>query len=239
MAESALSIDIDSLREEVGMRHGWGRSVSAMSAQNLADFDRVSKRALREFYFPAIDPGTPTYEWSFLRKTNTITLVNGTSTYDLPDDCTGVVLDSSFTYSAGVDHPGLIKVPEAQLRRMQASENSDAGWPTCFSLINKAHAPTTGQRYQIEVYPTPGTDADTKTIEYRHVFAPDVLTNANKYPVGGAQYSQVILAAHLAAAELLLDGDPVGPQRQNFITLLTTAVRADEQVKAVNQGGTV
>lgn len=239
MAESGLSVDINGLRVEIGIRQGWGRDISAWKnkATKLADFDYISKRALREFYYPAIDPGTPYYEWSFLRKAGQITLVTADYDYDLPDDFGGTVLDESVTYAAGVDQPHLAKVSEGTIRQLRMSETS-TGYPAYYAVRNKAHAPTTGQRWEMLTHPTPGADQNTKVIDYRYVYIPDALTNTNKYPVGGGQYSQVILAAHLAAMELVLEHDPAGPERQNFITLLTTAVRLDEEQKQ-NQGGGV
>lgn len=237
MAESGLSIDINGLRQEVGMRQGWGRTISNYGATKLADFDLISKRALREFYFPAIDPGTPYYEWSWLRKAGSITLATNDVDYDFADDFSGTILDESVTYAVGVDHPHLIKVSEAQIRMLQASDSTATGWPEYYAVRNKTHAPTTGQRYEMLVYPKPGATQNNAVLNFRYVYLPDALTNTNKYPVGGAQHSQVILAAHLAAMELLLDGDPVGPHRQDFITMLTSSVRADQEQKDNSGGG--
>jgi len=239
MAESSLSIDINTLREEVGMRHGWGRVVSAMTNTQLADFDRVSNRALREFYFPAIDPGTPVYEWSFLRKDATITVLNTTGDYDMPDDFGGTILDESVVWStAGTKQPRPIKVTPTQIQALRSNENS-TGWPRYFSVRNKVHAPTTGQRWEMILYPTANTVVNSNPLAFRYVYVPNSLSNTNKYPAGGAQYSEVVLASHLAAGELLLDGNPSGPHRNHFITLLTTAVRNDNQQKQNAGGGIV
>jgi hypothetical protein len=243
MAESALSIDINDLRKQIGMRQGWGRTVSAWNekATKLADFDEISERALREFYFPAISPDQPYYEWSFLRKDGVIKMLNGTANYDLPDDFGGTILDETIVWNtAATGQPKPIKVTPAQIQTLQVLEtNTNNGYPTYFAVRNKAHAPTTGQRWEMMLFPTPDSNAGGGGLQYRYVYVPDNLTNTNKYPAGGAQHGQVILAAHLAAMELLLDGDPAGPERQNFITLLTTAVRNDNQQKQNAGGGMV
>jgi len=237
MAESGLSATINTLRLDVGLRHGWGRSVAALTATQLADFDNISKRALREFYYPAIDPGTPYYEWGFLRKAAQITLVTNTAAYDLPDDFGGTILDDSVTYASGVSHPSLLKVPESTIRKQQSQDSTSTGWPAYFAVRNKTHAPTTGQRWELLTYQTPGLTQNTVVLDYRYVYVPDAISNTNIYPAGGAQFSEVVTAAHLAAAELVLDGDPAGPYRQQFVAMLATAVRNDLNQKANQPDG--
>jgi hypothetical protein len=237
MAESGLSATINTLRLDVGLRHGWGRSVAAFTNTMLTDFDNISLRALREFYFPPIDAGTPSYEWTFLRKAAQITLATNTAAYDLPDDFGGTLLDDSVTYASGVSHPPLRKVPESTIRKQQAQDSTSTGWPKYFAVRNKVHTPTTGQRWELLTYQTPGLAQNAAVLDYRYVYVPDALSNTNIYPVGGAQYSEVITAAHLAAAELVLDGDPAGPYRQQFVTMLATAMRNDLQQKANEPNG--
>lgn len=236
MAESGLSVDINTLRREVGMRHGWPRAVASMTAVQLQDFDFISERALREFYFPPISEQMPYYEWSFLRKAGQVTLVTNTGAYDMPDDFGGTILDDSVTYAAGVNHAPLAKVAEQTIRKQRAGDTIATGWPSYYAIRNKAHNAATGQRYEMLVYQTPGLAQNTAVLDFRYVFIPEPLSNTNKYPVGGGQYGEIIIAAHLAAAEQVLEGDPAGPFRQSFITMLATAVRADLNQKT-NQGG--
>jgi len=239
MAESTLSIDINSLRKEVGVYLGWGRELNTSqtdgwSATNYADYEYIQKRALRWVYFPPTgDPDKPFYEWSFLRKNGTITLVNTNTTYDLPDDFGGTLIDGSFTYAAGTDQYPLIRITDTKMRRLQRTNR--IGFPKYYSYKNKAHDEVNGQRYSITFHPTPGAAANTAQLTYRYVYVPNALTNTNKYPVGGAQYSELFLAAHLAAAEAYLDDDPAGPYRQQFNTLLGVAMRNDEAQKSATR----
>jgi hypothetical protein len=211
-----------------------------MTATNYTDFDMISARALREFYFPAIDPGTPYYEWGFLRKAGSISLVNATANYDMPDDFGGTILDDSVTYDAGTNKPALVKVSEGQVRMLQSNDSQVEACPTYYSIRNKTHTPATGQRWEMSTYQTPGATTvlgNGLALNFRYVYVPDPLSNTNQYPAGGAQFSQVVVAAHLAAAELVLDGDPVGPYQQKFIAMLATAVRNDLNQKANQEGG--
>jgi hypothetical protein len=69
------------------------------------------------------------------------------------------------------------------------------------------------------------------------VAIPDTIGSSNIYPLGGAQYSEVLLASYLAAAEFKQDDDPNGPFQQKFKEMLTAAIRADENFKKNDRGG--
>lgn len=234
MAESALSITYSELRREVGRFLGWSRTDSGWSATQNTDFADISKRALREFYFPSINPEVPIYEWSFLRETGTISLVTNTSSYDFPDGFSGVILDDSITWAAGQEKPPLHQIVESTLRKLQSNDSQIKGPPKYYAVRAKTHAPTTGQRYQILLYPTPSSAENALVLTYRYVYLPEPISSTNIYPAGGGLYSETILASHLAAAEIVLDGDTEGPQTQRFRTLLAQAMRNDGQQKDVD-----
>lgn len=232
MAESALSITYSELRREVGRYLGWSRTDSSWSSVQNTDFADISKRALREFYFPAIDTEHPNFEWSFLRLAGTITLATSDFDYTLPDGFSGLILDNSVTYASGQSRPPLLKISEADIRKLQSNDSTVAGFPAYFAIRNVVHAPTTGQRYEFLVYPTPSAAANLLTLGYRYVYLPEPISSTNIYPAGGALYSEAILAAHLSAAEIVMDTSLDGPHTQRFRTLLAQAMRADLQTKA-------
>lgn len=238
MAESSLSLDINSLRTEVGRFLGWGRTISNWSTTQLNDFDDISRRALREFYYPAIDANTPIYEWSFLRKLNTVTLGTNDIDYTMPDDFSGTILDNSVAYvTAGQNQLPMVKVSESDIRKLHASDSTTKAFPKYYAIRNRNHDPTVGQRWEMTIYPKPSSAVNGVQIEFRYVFIPNELTNTNIYPVGGAMYSEVILASHLAQAEATIDSDPNGPYSERFRALLAQAVRNDIQQKANARGG--
>lgn len=236
MAESTLSIDLNSLRVEVGNFLGWGRSQGSYTANQNTDFNYIHKRALRRFYFPPLDQQTPYYEWSFLRTTGTITLLTNTWQYDLPDNFGGTILDRSVTYNtAGTAQPPLHKVDEQVVRHHRANK-VHRGYPRYYAVRPKEHAADTGQRWQMIIDPMPSVDQNAVKIDYRYVFVPGHLSGTNIYPVGGAQYSEVVLAAHLSEAELYQENE-VGIYNQKFEQMLMSAVRNDEQQKLNMRGG--
>lgn len=236
MSESALSISYDELAREAGHFLGFGRDPDTWDNTQLQDFEDVLKRGLRLFYYPPSDGDTPYYEWTFLRKTGTITLVTADYDYTLPDDFGGTILDKSVTFPVASGYRGLSKISESSIRQHQSYDNQ-SGVPKYYAVRNRTHTPTTGQRWELLCYPTPAAIVNTVVLTYRYVQLPGTLSNTNLYPLGGAQYSEVVLAAVLAAAEYKEDDEPGGPFAAKFEKMLGTAMRNDKQQKQNDRGG--
>jgi hypothetical protein len=238
MPESLLSITLSELKRAVAVLLGWPRDPSEWDNTIQTDFEDIHKRALRMFYFPpttGID--RPTYEWTFLRKTGTITLQNEQWRYDLPSDFGGTILDSSTAYPAGTNHAHPRKVDEQEIRQLRMLDDL-LGVPRYYAVRPKNHDSIEGQRWEFIVYPTPDASEHGLSIQYRYVHVPDSLVPNGIYPVGGAQYSEVILAAHLSAAEYMLDDDGQGPFTAKFNEMLQAAMRNDENQKKNRGEGT-
>ncbi len=239
MAESTLSLQYTDFQREVAFLLGWSRTPANWDNTQSTDFQDISERAQRSFYFPPSgDPEKPVYEWSFLRKTGTLTMVNADADYDLPDDFSGTVLDSSLSYASGSGNRPPKKVPEQEIRQLQAMDARN-GVPRYYAIRTKAVDMVNGTRWELLTYPTPATgNGAGQVISYRYVFVPDTIGTTNVYPVCGARYSEVLLASFLAAAEFKQDDDPAGPFQQKFDTMLQAAMRADKQFKDNERGGT-
>lgn len=234
MAESSLSITFSDLQSEVRRFAGWD-AVANWTSANTSDFGLILKAGLRKFYFPpAIEPGQPSYEWSFLRVFTTLALTAADFNYTLPDDCSGIIVKESVTFALGISFQRLTKIDESDLRSQQASQ-SLSGRPTYFAVRPVAHAPATGHRYEMLLYPTPDS---AYTLHYGYVVLPNTLDATNIYPYGGGLYSEVILAAVLSEAERLLDDDPNGPHQRKFLELLSAAIRLDKEKKATPENPT-
>lgn len=236
MAESNLSITYAEVRREVGHFLGFGRDPDTWSNTQLQDFGDILKRGSRLFYYPPTDGDIPYYEWTFLRKTGTITLATGDYDYTLADDFGGTILDRSVTWPVANGNRSPAKVSESAIRQNQAYDNQ-SGLPRYYAVRNSTHAPTTGQRWEMLVYPTPSATYNGVVWTYRYVQVPDVITSTNIYPLGGAAYSEVFLAAILAAAEYKQDDDPDGPFQKKFQSMLAAAMRNDKQQKMNDRGG--
>lgn len=73
MAESTLSITINTIRDEVARYLQLGRSYAALSSTLKGDIDSIVARGLRRFYYPQqIGDGVPPHEWTFLKPVTTI-----------------------------------------------------------------------------------------------------------------------------------------------------------------------
>lgn len=237
MALSSLTLEYSDFQREVAVLLGWSRVPSSWNNTQLQDFEDIDRRALRQFYFPP-DTGedAPTYEWTFLRTSGTITLVTNTSSYALPDNFGGTILDDSTSYAASTLKRKMKKVSESEIRQLQAMD-PQTGAPLYFAVAPAAHSYTAGQSWNMTVYPTPAAAVNGSVITYRYVFVPEQLSSTNKYPVGGAQYGEVLLASYLAAAEQKMDDDPNGPFTEAFRRALATAIRNDRNQKSNDRGG--
>jgi hypothetical protein len=237
MAESTLSLSYNDFRREVAFLLGWQRDPGNWDNTQRNDFQDISERAQRQFYFPpAEEEDQPTYEWSFLRTAGTLTLVTNTYQYDLPDNFS-TILDRSVSGGAGSGIRILKKIPESDIRQL-LSLDYRAGAPKYYAVRNKPVDQVNGTRYELLTYPVPSVLYNTVALEYRYVFLPDTIGNTNIYPIGGARYSELMLASYLAAAEYKQDDDPEGPFQKKFDQEMRAAIRADKQLKSNQRGGT-
>lgn len=231
MAESSLSITYSQLQRHVGRYLGWDRDPTNWTSSQTTDFGDILAAGLRKFYFPMLPDGGQMFEWSFLRPRATLPLVIGDADYDLPDDCSGVIVPNSMTFSTGDAKRPLVKVDEAKIRSVQSTENAASATPRYFAVRPKAHSPTTGLRWEVLFYPTPNA---VLTVQYRYVVQPNTLDGTNIYPYGGAAHSHTIMSAVLAAAEAFMDDDAGGPHEKAFQEFLTASMRIDQEHGAVS-----
>ena len=89
MAESSLSLAALDFANAVGYYIGWGRDTSigtptVWSAAQLAEVLRIVNSGYRQFLYPPpiADQKVP-YEWSFLKKTGSLTIANTNTDLDL------------------------------------------------------------------------------------------------------------------------------------------------------------
>jgi len=231
MAESTLTVDYTTLQREVATFSGWPRDSADWTSTHTADFGYLLARGLRWAYFPPTPEGQPRFEWSFMRKTGTLTLLTSTASYTLPDDFHGVIIDNSLVWAMGANKRSLQKIGEELIRKQQAMSDTN-GAPKYFAVRPAAHAPTTGQRWDLLVFPTPTAEENNLALTYRYNYMPDTLTSGNKYPVGGSAFSEVVLSAVLASAELMLDDEANGTMQQQFQANLQAAIRSDAEKKS-------
>lgn len=222
MAESTLSLTYNDLRAEVGHKLGYGRDYDAWDAEQAASVASAIKSGLRQFYVPPPLGGRASHRWTFLRPTRTVTTVDGTADYDLPDDYGGMdgdltVLSSDNAY-APVRWTG-----EGQVRALRSTSPDATGRPAFAADRPRAMQGGTGQRFTLLLYPTPD---DEYTVQYRYFVLPDALSDERLFPYGGMAHAETILASCLAMAEERLD-DVQGTYKAAFLERLAASVAHD------------
>jgi len=141
--------------------------------------------------------------------------------YRLPDNFGGIIGFLYFEPTTG--YPPVAVYGEGEIMRSRMSHTSP-GRPLRVAIHPAACDGTTGQRYDMQVHPTPDTNY---TMHYRYIVQLDKLATG-KYPLGGPAHSQTILAACLASAELYKN-DARGVHYAEFMTRLATSIAHDRK----------
>lgn len=118
--------------------------------------------------------------------------------YALPDDFGGI--EGTLTFDTTTGYPDIEMVDINRIRReRQDSRNISTFRPRLAAIVPRTTSGlTTGQRFDLSLWPTP--DA-SYTLHYRKVVLVDMMTETNKYPLGGSAHSQTLLFSCLAIAE--------------------------------------
>jgi len=154
MAESNLSLQYEDVAKSVGRFLGFGRDMSGWSADQLGDIHEAMDKGYRDFLM--------SHDWSFLKPIGTLSLVDGTRTYDLPDDFGSP--RGPFTFSGSVAYPPVILTGEGNIREWYQTSDGESR-PTYAAILPKAQAGTSGQRWEVVFYPMPET---SYTVEYAY-----------------------------------------------------------------------
>lgn len=224
MAESTLSLGYPDIASEVAKKLGLPTDAADRSAAEIALIDDIMQSGVRQFYFPPILPGEEhVHQWSFLKPTTTLATVADDYDYDLPD-AFGYI-DGELTFAASDNQGGpLKKVGEGQIRVWREAGGDDSGVPSFYAVRPKsATAGTTGQRWELLLWPTP--DA-IYTLSYKYAALAGAISTGSPYPLGGMSHAETVLQSCLAVAEMR-DMGVHGPEWEGFIDRLRTSVSLD------------
>ena len=220
MSESTLSISRAEILQAVGayLFAGEGpnlgeRNQYVWNREQLAQVNRVINRGQRQFY--------GAYPWSFLRLRLSLSITSGTADYTLPDAFGGIYDPYlSFTVDDGRIFP-VYETSVAQLLSYRQNATRLLAWQEMY-YAKEAKSPTgtTGQRFQLLLYPAPAADG---TLTGSYYASPDACTDSLPYPLGGFPHAESLLASCMASAELEKFGHP-GPQKQIYIEALQRSV---------------
>ena len=158
--------------------------------------------------------------------------VTANGNYDLPDAFGS--LDGPITFQPGDLYTDLLIVGEGEIRRRRVVDTT-ATIPVYAAIRPKSSDGSTGQRFELLIWPTP--DA-SYTLDYAYYLNPDDLTDANPYPLGGNAYGECLLASCLAVAEQK-SHDAVAQHTMRFKELLAAAIARDKSSQRPNVYGSL
>lgn len=197
---------------------------TAWTVEQTQTVGDVVHSGLRMFYWPVVEGEL--YEWSFLKKTGTITTSAGDDEYDLPADFGGSI--ETMMHAAGEGRRRLSRVGETELLSWRSADAA-SGVPQYFAVSAVQPVAGSATSYEVLLYPKPDK---AYSLVYRYGICPD-LDGATVH-LGNATHSEAVLEACLAAAEKairpeLVQGGPGGPgvHQQRFEQLLAAAIASD------------
>lgn len=234
MAESTLALTKAELEGNIGYFLGYGRGSAnadqTWTSSQQANVNSSRRSGLRAFYTASagLEDGSQGYPWSFLRPVITLPLRQGAQTVALPDDYHGIEGRIAVSSPATLVYKPLPVTGIGVIQEQYARLPTLTGWPTMAAIQPlKGTTGLGGQRFQLWVYPI----ADQAySLQFQYWLNTDDLDADRPYPYGGAQHSQTIIAACLAAAEVEQD-DMAGPQSQRFAQLLQGSIAVDRRNK--------
>lgn len=157
--------------------------------------------------------------------------ITSTGDYTMPDNFGRV--DSPVTYEDNTGWLPLGKSSEFRIRELRMRDVLlGAGQPLYYATRSRPVDMTTGQRFEMMVWPEPSA---VMTLKYRYVVLPDNIDATNLYHLGGMAHTETVLAACLAASELHLD-DHEGPFSEDFRRRLVSSIDFDKSQAAENLG---
>ena len=224
MAESSLSLGYPELVITVAEFAGWDTDSDNHAADQTAWIERIIDAALRQFY--------RAHTWNFLKVVaGSLTLEADEYAYDLADDC--ISIDGDITVPSDANEHNTIKQRSASFIHEKRQRDADGtGFPLYFAIEPKAHAGTTGQRFQAIFWPTVNGDY---TARYTYPPLAGQISTSAAYPYGGMLHAETIKAACRAEAERVMFRER-GVEWQTYQEELATSRRRDADLSPKNYG---
>ena len=147
--------------------------------------------------------------------------------YNAPDDYGGII--QGMTYDPEQWYYEVNVVSSERIRQQRQRDYTTGSFsdkPTLVASTPKKHTDqTTGQRFKFQFWPRPNSDYD---LTYRYYVLAEKIDGTNKFPYGGQQHSETILASCLAVAELRINDEP-GIHGADFQRRLAASIAIDKR----------
>lgn len=202
---SGLEVSRAYLKRLIALELGLPAHPSAWTLTQQNEIKLYLEQGLRSFYHPL------GHEWSFLRKSSSLSSASGQTTITLPADFSA--LDGPLAYTSG-EQRQLAVVGEGKIRSIKST---DSGKP----LYCAMRAADSG--YEL-VFERPFDAA--YEIEYRYVVNPAAIDGEDDLPLGGQFHHQTIIEACLSCVEQ--SKGAAGHHTQKFADRLTASITRDK-----------
>jgi hypothetical protein len=226
-----LGADYEDIQSELGFHLGFGRDISAFSAEDLASIVAWIKGGLQRMLFSAFQPKLDnTYDWSFLQQTFRFGTQIGQTEYDLPANfgsTNGPILWDSPTLA----YRPIEWMNESFIRAKLSLTSTYQGIPLQAATFSKNTDGSAEQVQALVLYPRP--DA---TYPFRMSFSiePGMLTTQFPWPAGGSPHARTLLYACLAEATKRHDDN--ASYEADYQIALAGSINYDARSKGDNLG---
>lgn len=216
-----LAVSYDEIRSHVAMFLGYPwEDMTQQDSSQTGQIAKCLEQGMRMFYSP--ENG---HSWSFLTLPLTVTLNAGSRTADLPLFFSGLAGDVTPASYERRSVP-IRNIGPSGMRQAMAADPEGTGPPQYVSIQATTRDSSTVQGMRLTVHPIPDV-AVALTIPVR--VNPMRLAALCPYPLGGVEHGQTIIAACLAAAEILLNDQADGPNYQQFVRHLQASTERDRR----------
>lgn len=229
---STLALKKAHYESEVAEFRGFGRGEdagdTAWTDKMLTTIQMDVASGLRRFYYCG-------HPWTFLKPYASLTLPDGATTVQLPDDFGGVdqaamvvVANSDGQYVAELSFEGAGKVVRL------SSESTSSGPPVCIAQ-RPLKQMQSGKMQRSELYVFPTSDQDY-TLTFPYFITPNYLLDVTQpFAYGGIEHHETILECCLAVAEARRDNQ-LGVHSNEAQRLLQQSIQIDRRKQPTRIG---
>lgn len=222
-----LTITKAYLKRLIGQAIGAGPHPGTWSHTESQKVKLALETGLRKFYSPPILPGDKySHNWSFLKKSYSLTLVEDQFVYDLPEGFAMLSTDEILHEPGTAQmYPPIPLMSEREIMRRN-QQILTAGRPQAAAYRPKS-PDQNGTRFELLLWPTPDSEY---VLNIRYTINPGMISEEAALPYGNQSASQAIVEACLAAAEE--QGGSQGLHSKLFMEALAAAVSQDRKVNS-------
>jgi len=160
--------------------------------------------------------------------------ITSAGNYRLPGDCGSIQGPLTLYDPDGTCYRPITFTSEQRIRQNRMQDYDLTGFPSWAAVRPLSTAGTTGQRFELMVWPTPD---QTYQLEYRYIILPPKLDATNKYPLGGLAHGETIKASCLSVAERERNDPKLRDWQKRFLELLAQSIAVDRAANAAEHYG--